>query len=300
MINNMCVAELLGTHLSHISVLRASTTILGYLLYKRLFSILHSCYQAVDIMASNTVTFLVVATMTFLVFTSCLATSDPNLYVNNTQELETSENRAAAADTGKSLSLSDLVYGTSAASASNRQSDVSYLTEEDFRNALAVEDSSDVTNPNWIADHQHQSSNLFEGDIAGVKSARELRNAIIGVNFRWPDAVIPYVITSSYTPSDRSVIARAMMEYHNKTCIRFVPRTIQPDYIIIKTTGSGCNSNIGRTGGSQVVSLDQGCVHVSLIIHELMHAAGFFHEQSRTDRDDYVVINYGNIQAGSI
>jgi hypothetical protein len=76
---------------------------------------------AVDIMASNTVTFLVVATMTFLVFTSCLATSDPNLYVNNTQELETSENRAAAADTGKSLSLSDLVYGTSAASASNRQ-----------------------------------------------------------------------------------------------------------------------------------------------------------------------------------
>ncbi|EFX66416.1 hypothetical protein DAPPUDRAFT_26145, partial [Daphnia pulex] len=127
---------------------------------------------------------------------------------------------------------------------------------------------------------------------------RELRNAIIGVNFRWPDAVIPYVITSSYTPSDRSVIARAMMEYHNKTCIRFVPRTIQPDYIIIKTTGSGCNSNIGRTGGSQVVSLDQGCVHVSLIIHELMHAAGFFHEQSRTDRDDYVVINYGNIQDG--
>jgi hypothetical protein len=73
-------------------------------------------------MASNTVTFLVVATMTFLVFTSCLATSDPNLYVNKTQELETSENRAAAAadNTGKSLSLSDLVYGTSAA-ASNRQ-----------------------------------------------------------------------------------------------------------------------------------------------------------------------------------
>lgn len=140
------------------------------------------------------------------------------------------------------------------------------------------------------------------------------------------------------------------MEYHNKTCIRFVPRTIQPDYIIIRTTGSGyyyksivlayyyynspaaghrllvasavnhssskcnvsfffvhvllchdrCNSNIGRTGGSQVVSLDQGCVHVSLVIHELMHAAGFFHEQSRTDRDDYVVINYGNIQTGFI
>ena len=30
-----------------------------------------------------------------------------------------------------------------------------------------------------------------------------------------------------------------MMEYHGKTCIRFVPRTNQQDYIIFKKTGSG-------------------------------------------------------------
>ena len=46
------------------------------------------------------------------------------------------------------------------------------------------------------------------------------------------------------------------------------------------------------------MSLDQGCVHVSLIVHELMQAAGFFHEQARTDRDEYVVTNWGNIQEG--
>ena len=60
------------------------------------------------------------------------------------------------------------------------------------------EDGKDVTNPNWIGDH-HQSANLFEGDISGFKSTRELRNAIIGVNFRWPNAVIPYVIASSFS-----------------------------------------------------------------------------------------------------
>ena len=59
-----------------------------------------------------------------------------------------------------------------------------------------------------------------------------------------------------------------------------------------------CYSKVGRQGGEQIISIGPGCVHKYIIMHELMHAVGFFHENTRYDRDQYVKVLWWNIQHG--
>lgn len=53
---------------------------------------------------------------------------------------------------------------------------------------------------------------------------------------------------------------------------------------------------MGRDGGQQLVSLSAfGCLDRGIIQHELLHALGFYHEHTRSDRDQYVRINWENV-----
>jgi len=150
------------------------------------------------------------------------------------------------------------------------------------------------------------SEERFEGDmILTDEQLRQMngtadveRNGQVNTYWRWPNAVVPYVITGSFSSSDLRKIRKAMDDYQARTCIKFVQRTDEAHYVNIMV-GGGCYSYVGRVRrGAQPVSLGRGCVYNKIIQHELMHALGFFHEQSRCDRDDYVTILTQNIQPG--
>jgi len=142
----------------------------------------------------------------------------------------------------------------------------------------------------------------FEGDMKLTQSQlRQLnvssseRNGILGDRYRWADAKIPYVITGAFSSDEITKIETAFASYASNTCLRMVKRTTEADYVEIIRDG-GCWSYVGRQGGKQQLSLVVGCVSQATIIHEFMHASGFFHEQSRTDRDTYVRIALENVQ----
>jgi len=109
---------------------------------------------------------------------------------------------------------------------------------------------------------------------------------------------VPYEFKDGdHDDDDKAVILGALAKYASVTCYEFVERTNEADYIEI-TNQSGCWSYVGKQGGKQQISLQSGnpgCVFEGIVIHEFMHAMGFFHEQSRYDRDQYVTINWDNI-----
>lgn len=123
----------------------------------------------------------------------------------------------------------------------------------------------------------------------------------------WTNGEVPYTIDSTFTSSEIASIEAAMRLIETKvsqTCVKFIPKTSQhSDYLRFQKGLGGCYSYLGRIRGEQEVSLDNdgsGCFYKGVIIHELMHALGFQHEQNRADRDDYVTINFDNVQQNAI
>jgi len=164
--------------------------------------------------------------------------------------------------------------------------------------------------PNTETEINEEYGEYSEGDIIlregeGSVETNPL-NAVTNPNLLWPSATAYYTIQSGvYTANEVSRIEAGIADLQRLTrvngrdCIRILPRSNEANYIRVENY-SGCSSYVGRVGGAQRLSLVPGCItRHGTIMHEFLHAFGFYHEQSRTDRDDHVTINWSNIQPGT-
>uniref|UniRef100_A0A3P9LLX5 Metalloendopeptidase n=1 Tax=Oryzias latipes TaxID=8090 RepID=A0A3P9LLX5_ORYLA len=109
---------------------------------------------------------------------------------------------------------------------------------------------------------------------------------------------VPFLFDTSVDINTKGVILRALDQFRLKSCIDFKLRDAEEYYLYIQKL-DGCFSSIGRAvANGQVLSIGAGCEYVYIVEHEILHALGFYHEQSRYDRDDYVTIVWDNILKG--
>merc|ERR550519_549641 len=141
----------------------------------------------------------------------------------------------------------------------------------------------------------------YQGDIR-LPLPKTTKNGLVDEGYRWPNGQVPYVFGSRFDSGKISTVMQAMEDYKSMTggCITFHERTSESDYIEFIDVDSGCYSYVGKIGGKQNINYPQWCINqYGSVLHEMYHALGFFHEQSRFDRDDYVTIMYDNIQSGA-
>ncbi|KAG1709789.1 Dorsal-ventral patterning tolloid-like protein 1 [Nymphon striatum] len=148
-------------------------------------------------------------------------------------------------------------------------------------------------NPSW----------LFEGDIALPSADRMI---VTNASKLWPNHNVPFIYDSSLSFLDQRRIRSGIKEWTTKTCITFTDKTKNYNFkrsnnhVLFQSSEDGCWSHVGQTGGQQPLNIVKRCEKPEIIVHLIGHLLGFGHEQSRSDRDDYITILTNNIKSDRI
>lgn len=151
---------------------------------------------------------------------------------------------------------------------------------------------------------------IFQGDIRiSKKSIDELRGAV-RTDRMWNNNTVHYQLSNFPTASktEQLVIYKAIEEIENKTYLNFIPKVSNDgikSYLDISYTGENLgyaySDYIGKRpkGINKIViprSMLLGSTGLGVAVHEICHALGMYHEQSRADRDKYINVDFSNTE----
>lgn len=183
-----------------------------------------------------------------------------------------------------------------------------YISGPNFSNHRAcyeVKDGADGPKPVYQGDIKLDRSVLAAEAKRAMKDSGRFATSLSNSyrDYYWPGNTIPYTVEGNASFKDS--VKDSLDDLHARSGVTFVPRTNQSDYVayIGVDTEDYCGlSYVGLAGGKQEIEISIAstldCVNRSVIEHESLHALGFWHEQSRPDRDDFIRVLFANVLPG--
>lgn len=114
--------------------------------------------------------------------------------------------------------------------------------------------------------------------------------------------IVPFEFDANVTAANQSAMISAMAVLETAANVDFqqCPSNVcifsQNNFVHIQNS-TGNNSQVGMIGGEQFINISNWGTQF-IIVHELLHCLGFFHEQQRPDRNTFIQINCANVQGG--
>ena len=156
---------------------------------------------------------------------------------------------------------------------------------------------TEITTNNGMKIFMDIDSTYFYGDVIFSKeqveemSTPRTRSAAIKSKSRyWPNKSINYTISSGFSTSDIATITNALSDITSHTNIAFHKvNNTNKNYILFVCDKDANFSPLGMQTGGNEIHIQPG-KQKGIYLHEIMHSLGYFHEFTRTDRDNYVEV----------
>ncbi|CAH1774642.1 unnamed protein product [Owenia fusiformis] len=156
-----------------------------------------------------------------------------------------------------------------------------------------------------------EQATMIEETLKSSKHRNRPKRKVIPFKiFKQSKWTFPIKYKFNYMPENggerwKAAIRKAIYKWENTTCVRFKELSVGDDdpkspFISFTNLDPQCFSYIGRQRITipQPVNFAESCIEQpGTLEHEIGHALGFWHEQARPDRDHFVRINTGNIEA---
>lgn len=194
------------------------------------------------------------------------------------------------------------IVPSSHAQESTRQHDEPM--EQAFQNPLAEEfdANNEIVYAEWegepLINGIPRGFKIIEGDII-VPEDFDSQTASAYTNNLWPGGVVPFTFDDNVSQANKDRMYAAMALWQNVAKINFRPLEFLDPYSVhirdsTNDENPSNNSLVGRWWTGQRINIFQWDIRF-VIVHELGHALGYWHEQQRADRDTYIQVNYENL-----